>query len=494
MVHRCELFQKTIETTAQTKLAINKTLAEDPKGGKATEIADVAGPTTTVIYSLACGITIAMGFATLGAASFAGAFVAGATLAVKVVDKHFKQANAREVNNVVETAIDGAEMSSVLNSIVKDVAKELSCIYESQLFELEADKEVKILAHCAVDLMLDLNKNDTFDRDTLLRKVLKDGDINKIKNKSSLPTRKNTKWSVSSVFRKPGLRQMSFGKDCAEFKYFVKPEHKDCKPSKYGYRGQFLQKKEYVNRKEEDENVPVISKTPATHETHEDPCKNLCKDCISNYENCTSGHYFDESDIDSEYTKPEYEFSTYRPLHVLIQCPEILVSFKQCLKEKPSLAKFSKSKLSLPERHLVHPVYRPHSPGKVPDLQKSDLTGSDFSHSDFRDSCIEECDFTSCVMLFVKLTRARMCRSDFCKTLISHSDLEDVDAKCSNWSETSILYSRVDRMDLRGMDNYGDITWTGTNHNEAIKGKLTRFESKYKCEANRSLEETCHTI
>ena len=494
MVHRCELFQNTTENVAQTKLKINEAFVKDPKGGNITEIADIACPTTTVIVSLACGITIAMGFATFGGASFAGAFVAGATLAVKIVDKHFKQANARDVNNVVETAIDGAEMSSVLNSIVKDVAKELSCIYESQLFELEADKEVKILAECAVDLMLDLNKNDTFDRDTLLRKVLKDGDINKIKNKSSLPTRKNIKWSVSSVFRKPGLRQMSFGKDCAEFKYFVKPDHKDCKPSKYGYRGQFLQKKEYVIRKKEGENVPVISKTPATHEIHEDPCKDHCKDCISNYKNCTSGYYFDESDIDSEYTKPEYEFSAYRPLHVLIQCPEILVSFKQCQDKKPSLAKFSKSKLGLPEHHLVHPVYRPHSPGKVPDLQKSDLTGSDFSHSNFTDSCLEECNFTSCVMLFANLTRATMCRSEFCKTLISHSQLEAVNARSSNWTETSILYSRVDRMDLRGMDNYGDITWEGTNHDKAIKGKPTRFESKYKCEANRSLEETCHTI
>ena len=83
-------------------------------------------------------------------------------------------------------------------------------------------------------------------------------------------------------------------------------------------------------------------------------------------------------------------------------------------------------------------------------------------------------------MLFTNVTRATMCRSEFCKTLISHSDLKEVDAKFWLWTETSILCSRVDRMDIRGMGNYGDIKWEGTNHDKAIKGKPTRFESKCK--------------
>ncbi len=481
-MHRCKLFQDKIETAAEKKLEINKAFVKDPKGGKATEIADVAGPTTTVIVGLACGVTAAVGLPTFGAASFVGALVAGTTLAVKVFDKRRKQANAKEVDNVVETAIDEAKMSSVLKYIVKDVAKELSCIYESQLFELQGDREVELLAECAVNLMLDLEKNDTFDRDTLLRKVLKDGNKNKIKYKGSLPTKKKVKWSAPDVFRKPGLRQMIFGRHGTEFKYSVKPEHKDCNTSMYGYRGQFLQKKEYINRKEEGENEPVISETPATHETHEDPCKNLCQDCISNYETCTSGHYFGVSDIDSEYTETEDYPYNYRPLHVPIQCPEILVSFKQCQEEKSSLANFLKNKLSLPEHHLVYPLYRPHSPGKVPDLLTSDLTRSDFSHSDFTGSCLEECNFTMCDILFANLTRAMMCRSKFCKTLISHCDLEKVDASSSIWIETSILYSRVDRMDIRNMKNCGDITWKGTNHDKAImEDNPTDFnESKYK--------------
>ena len=417
-----------------------------------------------------------MGFTTFGTASFAGAFVAGATLALKVVDKRRKQAKVKEVENVVETAIDKAKLSSVLNCIVKDAAKELSCIYESQLFELQSDVEVEILAECAVDLMLDVEKNDTFDRDTLLRKVLKDGHM---KKQNLLTRNKDVKWSAPDVFRKPGLRRMIFGKHGAEFKYFVK-RNKTCKPSKYGYRGQFLQMKKYGDRIKEGENVALISETPATHEIHEDSCKNLCQDCIFNHENCISGHYFGESDNDSEYIVSQGVLYVYHPLHVLIQCPQILVWFNQLQENQPSLANFLKNKLSLPERHLVYPVYRQHSPGKVPDHQKSDLTGSDFSHSDFTGSCLKECDFTRCVMLFSKLTRATMCRSVFCKTLISHSDLKEVDARSSFWSETSIHHSRVDGMDIRDWRNIGFTTWEGTNFDKTIKGKWSFNKSKHK--------------
>ena len=184
-MRRCELFETTVETAAQKKLEINKEFAGG-KGGKATKIVDVARPTTTVIASLACGITAAMSFPTFGAAPFAAAFVAGGTLLVKIVDKRNQQANAKVVEEVVETATEQIsspplQISSYLNCIVKDVAKELSRIFESQLFELQSDQQVKILAKCAVDLMLDLQNGDTFDRNTLLKKVLQDGNIKKKK-------------------------------------------------------------------------------------------------------------------------------------------------------------------------------------------------------------------------------------------------------------------------------------------------------------------------
>ena len=469
-MRRCELFVMTVETAAQKKLEINKAFAEDPKGGKATKIVDVAGPTTTVVASLACGIITVISIPTFGAASFAAVLVTGGTLGVKYFDKRSKQTNAKVVEEVLETA---TEISSYLNCIVKDVAKELSRIFESQLFELQSDKQVELLAECAVDLMLDLKKGDTFDRNTLLKKVLQNGEISKKK----LLTEKGKEWYVPSVFRKPGLRRMIFGKKGVEFKYFVKP-NEACDTSKYGYRSQFLENKECSGQKKEGENGSVISETSATHETHENACKEFCKECPSNNEKC-NGQYFVESDIDSQYTVSQREPYTYHPMHILILCPKVLDFFTgHALKEaRPSLANFLKKKLRLSEDHLVHPVYRPHSPGKVPDLQKSDLTGSDFSHSDFTDSCLEGCNFTKCVMLFTQLARAKMSGSVFCETLISHSNLEAVDAKNSSWIKTYVHYSRVDCMDLSEMKNYGDISWEGTNVDKAIRNFNN---SKYK--------------
>jgi hypothetical protein len=474
MMRLCELFEKTIETAAQKKMEINKELAEDPKGGKATKIVDVAGPTTTVIASLACGITAAMSIPTFGAASFAAAFVAGATLLVKIVDKRYQQANAKVFEEVLETATE--QLSSYLNCIVKDVAKELSRIFESQLFELQSDKQVKILAECAVDLMLDLQKGDTFDRNTLLKKVLQDG---KIKKKKILTKTKGIEWSAPNVFRKPGLRRMIFGKDGAEFKHFIKPNETD-KTCKYGYRGQFLEAKKCVSQNGEGETA-AKGETPTNEETGE----KVCKDCSSNYENCTSGQYFDgESQIDYDYKKPQNKLYSYNPLHILIQCPKVLVSFNQLQKEKPSLANFLKSKLRLPEDHVVRPVYRPHSPRKVSDLQNSDLTGSDFSHSDFTNSCLEECDFTKCVMFFVNLGGAKMSGSKFCDTLISHSNLEKLEADHCEWTKTSLLYSNVKGAYLNFVEpSIADNCLYGTNICDAITGnnrELNCNEGKYK--------------
>ena len=103
-MRRCELFEETVEAEAQKKLGINRELVKDPKGGKATKIADVAGSTVTFMCCLAGGITIAIDVATFGSLSFTAAFVAGATLLVKSVDKHLKQAKAKAIENVVATA------------------------------------------------------------------------------------------------------------------------------------------------------------------------------------------------------------------------------------------------------------------------------------------------------------------------------------------------------------------------------------------------------
>ena len=206
------------------------------------------------------------------------------------------------------------------------------------------------------------------------------------------------------------------------------------------------------NKKDKGGMVTRYRKTPTTNETHtcKHPCKELCEKCSFNYKNCMSGKYFVESDIDSQYTEPQNELSKYHPIHILVQCPKILDYFicSQLEEEKTSFADFLKKKFGLPEDHLVHPVYRQHSPGKVPDLQKSDLTGSDFSHSDFTNSSLKECTFVKCVMLFAELAGAKMSGSKFCETLISHSNLIEVEADQCEWTKTSLLFLLVDRARL----------------------------------------------
>ena len=481
MISRCKLFEEKIETAAQKKLEIIRAFAENPGGGNASRIIDVAGPITTGFINLASGITLAMAVVTFGAASFAGACVVGVTLAIKTADKKIKQNNA----NVVLTAVEKGNVSYYLNCIVKDVAKELSRIFELQLFELQNDKQVGILAECAVDLMLDLNKNDSFDRNTLIKKVLQDG---KIKEKNLL-TRKDMKWLAPDVFRKPGLRRVIVEKDGADIKYFVKSSggsknKKDvCDTITYGYRGQFLEMKEFPTQEKENENDK--EETDKRDDLRED----FCKECFSNDENCTSRRYFVESDIDSKYIEPQDEPYRYDAMHILIQCPEILVDFSQLrTSPKPSLANFLKKKLCLSDNLLVHPVYRPHSPAKVPNLKNSDLTGSDFSHSDFSHSCLEKCDFTKCVMLFAELAGAKMSGSTFCETFISHSNLIEVEADQCEWTKTSVLYSRAEHARLDSVvPTIGCNCFTGTS----ISHTITVQKPEINCNESKYINKTC---
>ena len=457
-MHRCKLFETTVESLAGEKLEINE-------GSKAAKFVGVAGSAATIICSLAGGITIAMSVATFGGTSLAAALVTGSVLAVTIVDKHVIQAKTKVVQDVVNDqwdneAIETSNVSSYLNCVVKDVAKELSRMFEYQLLHLENDKQIKILAECAVDLMLDLKKDDTFDRNTLLKKVLQDGHINKRKLGTKM---KDIKWSAPNVFREPGLRRIIFGKDIAKFKYFVKPDD-TCKPWKYGFRGQFLELTKFDGQNDTGE-------TSSNDETHnEGPnCDAFCEKCFSNYERYPSDHYFSESEIDAQYTDDPQETLTYHPSHILIQCPNVLDCFQQFQGEKLPLACFLKRKLGLPEDHTVHPVYRPHSPGKVTDLQNSDFTGSDFSHCDFTNSCLENCVFDECVMLFAKLKGAKFSGSKFRDTFISHSNLENVVADHCEWTKTSLLYSRVNKARLESVEpSIGGNCLDGTNICKAI--------------------------
>jgi uncharacterized protein YjbI with pentapeptide repeats len=477
---RCEYFEEAIENMFLKKLGINKDEIQNPHIGSMAKAINNAGTVTSIVLGFGVGATIALSIANFGIGAIVGATVAGVTFTVTKVDRKLKKSTAKKLDKKVEIYFH-----SHLKCIIMDVAKELSRMFEYQVLTLEDGKQVDILAECAVDLMLDMKKGDKFDRNTLIKKVLKDGKV----EKRDLLTRIGDKWSAPDVFRKPGLQRAIVGTDRAKFSYQVKPNNA-CNTTKYGYRGQFLETKKYHGQNEVNEKVSEMRfrKEPPKDETHtrENSYEDLCKECFSNFENGCSGQYFGESDIDSQYTEYRDELSTYHPIHILIQCPKVLESFigSQLQGDKLSLANFLKKKLELPEQHLVHPVYRQHSPGRVPDLQKSDLTGSDFSHSNFTNSSLTECQFVKCVMLFVRLTGAKMSGSKFCDTLISHSNLVEAEADHCEWTKTKLLYSYVNGAYLNFVEpSICGNCLDGTNICDAITGKMRELncnESKYK--------------
>ena len=463
----CEYFESEIENKCLKKLGINKNEIQNPNNGVTAKVLNDAGAVTSIMLGLGAGATLALSIGSFGIGSVVGATVAGVTFTVTKIDKKIKKSTAKKLDKKVEVYFH-----SHLRCIIMDTAKELSRMFEYQVLTLKDASQIDVLAECAVDLMLNLKKNDKFDRNTLLKKVLQDGKI----GKRELLTTNGDKWFAPDVFRKPGLQRTVVEMHRAVFIYQVKPDH-SCDPKNYGYRGQFLEMREYGSQNKEYDGVkvPRYRKVPATKKTRtcEDPCKELCKECFSNYESCTSGKYFVESDVDLKYTKPQKLRLKYHPTHILVQCPEILQSFKQVQEDKPSFAEFLKKKFMLPEDHLVHPVYRQHSPRKVPDLANSDLSGSDFSHSNFTNSCLENCDFTKCVMLFAQLPGAKISGSRFCETLISHSNLAAVQADHCTWTKTSLLSSRVDGAHLDS--SIGGNCLYRTSLRDAIEKLITSF-------------------
>lgn len=438
---------------------------EKPEGGKLTEVVDVAGPAVTVLLNLTCGVTIALGVGTLGIPSFCAAVVTGGTLAAKVYDKRRKQAGAKKCMQKLNEA-EEKNVSSYLNCLVKDVAKELSRIFEYQLYHLMNEEKVKILAECAVDLLFDLKKDDTFDRNTLLRKVLIDGEAKKRK----LLTFNDEKWSAPNVFRKPGLRQITRNNTKGTYIAYCVKHDGSCDVNKYGCRGQFLEMKEYDVEKEE-----ATSERAGEFDERE-KFEGFCEKCLD----CSSsGTYFAESDIDGNYLKECRHACTYRPLYLLVQCPKVLHSYIDNIHKNTSFADFLKAKFGFQDNEILLSVYRQHVPGNVVldcsqasevlELTGANFTGSDFSYSDFANSSFLRCDFTNCVMIFAKLTEARMSGSKFLDTVISHSDLREVKADGCSWTKMSVLHSRVDKANLgRVIPTVAGNDWDGTNLGDAI--------------------------
>ena len=423
-----ETFAEQIEQKFLDKLEIKSDAIKEGSG-----VLNKIGTGTSIILGVASGTAIALSIPTFGATAFVGAAVTTLTFAVGKISEAANHSKSRKLKNMIDDFLH-----SYVQCVILDVAKELSRIFEYQVLQLK-ETEIEKLADCAVDLMLDLKKGDQFDRNTLIKKVLRDGSV----KKTNLWTKNDDKWKAPDVFRKPGLRKMVVTNDRSEFTHHVKKEN-TCDTQKYGYRSQFLEIKYGSDDGGDDD----------------------------------KRHYFVDSEIDSQYTLDRSEDAAYRPVHILVRRPKVLSDFiaSQAQTRTRSLANFLRKKFKcFSEEHVVCPVYRPHIPTDIPNLEKSDLTDSDFSYSDFKNSSLKSCNFTNCVMLFANLRKVNMSGSALKDSLICYSDLAEVDATCCDWLETSILCSCVDDMDVSG-GNYGAITWGKTRIRNLKTGQRPREE------------------
>ena len=456
MKMHCEMFEKKVEVEAEDKLRIIDDLIEQPKSGKAAEIVGVAGPVTTVLACLGCGIAVAMGFSTLGVGSFVGAAVTATVLAVTKVDKHQKKTKAKVVQGISKDVV-----SSVMKCIIKEVSKELSRIFEYQLFRLKDERQVEVVARYAVNLMFDLQEGDKFDQNTLLRKVL----AGKKRKTKELVTRDGKKnWCVPDVFRKPGLRKATLittpeNSKRIKFEYLKKPDD-TCDVEVYGYRGEVLEMKSTKsdgNCSETVENSEGCTKSNGHCNT-----RAHCS-CESTDNTGIDGTYFVASDIDQDFTATCLEPSNYQPFHCLVQCPNVIEHFASNLDKERTLRNYVCQLYTQQVNQTIKPVYRPHSPRNVPALSDADLRACDLSHADFSNSHLEKCDLSECTVLFGEFEGATLSNSKFIETYLSHCNLKRVKAQHCEWTKVKVLYSCLDGGDISdGVNTVGGNDWKGT--------------------------------
>ena len=471
MKERCEFFQKEMERFSKKRLEFDK------KESKASKVVGFVGPMTSVLIGIGGGLVIIMLIPTLGiVTAFAGAAVAALTLTVKSKDYHSNTKTASNVKelrsdcNVTERHVGQLKVDplSVILTILKEVGIELSRIFEEQLFKLHDNKDVTEMASCAVNLMFKFKDSEKFDRNTLLKNVLRGEATNpKLKTK-----RNNKKWHARDVFQNPGLRKQIpksvSSSSFVEFEYLSKAND-TCDPQTYGYRGEILEMIcKTTNNESEARNIGCTEPDVSAYDTTSSCCP------VDTNEARGEVTYFVECDIDKEYTETCAEANYYQPFHCLVRCPSILESFasEEGNLSRPSLRNVV-SKMYHPRVRLVRPVYRPHSPRILRSLSNTDLSGSDFSRVNFSSSSLENCDLTGCTILFGELKGASLCRSEFKETYLSHCNLTGVNAQWCIWTTTKVLHSCVDNADLRGGDNIvGGNSWEGTSlENAKTKGK-----------------------
>ena len=436
-------FEKEFVGYFKTKLGKYEKMAQNATVGKKTELGgDVAVgfSSTTAVAAAAVTAVVALPVA---AAVTMGAAGPVAVLGTVVVGKHvIKIIRERKCKATIDATEEFAK--STLGYYVEQAGKELSRIFEYQLSILKDAEPAEIMARSAVDLMLNLKDGDSFDSNTLLRKVLDQDSSKAVVQKQELETKcdilSNKKWRTPSVFWKPGLRKVvsSFDDGRREKIYKFDYLEKDgSKPQKYGFRGEFLLLHDSGGNGENGDPEPL---------------------------------HFISSNIEKTYniiTRQGNTRTDYQPYHCLMRRTEDLKWFSKAIKTQLSFARFAAEMYNYPATRCVKPVYRPVNQSPVDeflDLSNANLSDSDFTAANFMGYNLQACNLDKSFSLFGNFQGAVLNKATFTQARLLHCNLDGVNARQCTWNEAEIHDCVVNDADFGDPeDTMAMGSWMGTD-------------------------------
>ena len=437
-------FEKELVKYFKEKLGKYQRMAQNATVGKKTARAGDVAVGFSSTAAIAAAVVTAVVALPVAAAATMGAAGPVAVLGTVVIGQHvIKIIRQRRCKLTIDATKDFA--ISTLGYIVEQAGKELSRIYEYQLSMLEDAEAAKIMARSAVDLMLNLKDGiESFDSNTLLRRVLDCQGSKKVDKKKLETKYGNREWRTPDVFWKPGLRKIDdrFNDERREetYKFNYKKKPHGSEPQKYGFRGEFLllDTKSSISGFDHDRVHFIGSGVDKTYNT----------DC-------------DETDMQIE----------YQPYHCLVLQKGDLKCFSKDINTQPSFAHFTAKMHGCPAAH-VKPVYRPKSPvNEILDLTNANLSESDFTAANFMGYTLEECNLEKCVSLFGIFKGAVFNGAKFTQARLIHCNLDSVKASQCTWTQATIHDCQVEDADFSNHRVTVDSgSWEGTDLSKATSG------------------------
>lgn len=240
-------FQKKFVEYFKEKLEDNEKVTQNPTVGRNTALAfEVA-----VVFSSVVAIAIVVATAVVKVLPVAAAVPFGLVGPLVMLVRFVHFVVGRHKSNRKR------KCKIIIDAIVEKTGKELSRIYKYQLSMLKDTKAAEIMARSAVNLMINLKEDVSFDCSTLLRKMRDPEGSKGVIEKQELETKPGVtsgtkKWHTPSVFWKPESRKVVLSYD----------DQRDVKINKkYGFRGEFDGEDDGAANTENGENLRLMTAT-----------------------------------------------------------------------------------------------------------------------------------------------------------------------------------------------------------------------------------------